>query len=152
MKRLFLVCLTALVVLSPTIAGVPGAAIESNVVKITVRSSPPDLVSPWRTLEVMTASGSGVLLNDRRILTNAHVVEDAVSVEVQRAGMAKPYTATVEFVGHDCDLALLSVDDEAFFKGAGGIPLGTMPGLKDAVQVHGFPVGRATRSSPGCDC
>jgi S1-C subfamily serine protease len=52
------------------------------------------------------------------ILTNAHVVANSVTVYVRRPGSAKKYAARVECVARQCDLALLSVQDKAFWGGA----------------------------------
>ena len=117
------------------------AAIESNVVKIFVQSNPPDLFSPWQKAGVESSTGSGVILDGERILTAAHVIEDAVSIEVKRAGGAERFSATLLHVGHACDLALLKVDDPAFFKGVSPLKLGEMPEAHQEVQAYGFPVG-----------
>jgi S1-C subfamily serine protease len=121
-------------------------AIESGVVKISVHSNPPNLLFPWQKVGTQSASGSGVIIDGNRILTCAHVVEDAVSVEVKRAGMSEPFVADLAYVGHDCDLALLTVKDERFFQGATPLELGGMPDVQDPVSVHGFPIGGDTIS------
>ena len=74
-------------------------AIESSVVKISVHSNPPNLLFPWQKAGTQSASGSGVIIDGKRILTCAHVTEDAVSVEVKRAGMSEPFVADVAFDG-----------------------------------------------------
>lgn len=42
-------------------------------------------------------------------MTNAHVVSDASYVSVKRHGSGTKFRADVVAVGHECDLALLSV-------------------------------------------
>jgi len=54
------------------------------------------------------------------ILTNAHVVNNAVTVYVRRPGSAKKWKAHVACAARQCDLALLSVADAAFWGGEGG--------------------------------
>src|SRR5918995_1359056 len=79
-----------------------------------------------------TATGSGFLIDeDGHILTNAHVVEGAKSVEVQ---LGNGDTQSAEIVGTDpsTDVALLKVDNT---DGVSPLPLGT----SDEVQV-GDPV------------
>lgn len=51
------------------------------------------------------------------IMTNAHVVADQSLVMVRKHGSAVKYIAEVEHVGHDCDLAILNVEDESFWEG-----------------------------------
>jgi hypothetical protein len=69
------------------------------------------------------------------------VVQNQVFVEVKRHGRAEKFPATVEGVGHDCDLALLAVEDPAFFRGARPLPLGRLPPLSSGVSVLGYPIG-----------
>jgi len=122
------------------------AATESGIVKVLVYSNPPDFHSPWQKIGTSFASGSGVILDGKRILTAAHVVTDAVDIQVVRAGSGEPFEATVEQIGHDCDLALLRVADDRFFAGVQTLPLGDMPSVNDQVQTYGFPVGGETLS------
>ena len=69
------------------------------------------------TQAVEGSLGSGFLIEGGRVVTNAHVVSDAREVLVRRPDQANPYVATVEAVGNDCDLAVLSVSDPAFTRG-----------------------------------
>jgi hypothetical protein len=49
-------------------------------------------------------------------------------------------------VSHDADLALLTVDDPAFFADVEGLDLGPLPEAQDEVVVSGFPMGGDTLS------
>ncbi len=126
--------------------GVAQRSVISSVVKLDVVSDPPDLLAPWQTEGVDLFGGSGVIIEGNRILTNAHVVESAVAIEVKRAGERARFPAKVSFISHDADLALLEVQDESFFEGAHPLPLGKMPKLQQDVVVYGFPVGGSTLS------
>jgi hypothetical protein len=44
-------------------------------------------------------------------------------------------------VAHECDLALLQVDDPSFFAGVKPLRLGALPRMRDKVAVYGFPMG-----------
>jgi hypothetical protein len=44
-------------------------------------------------------------------------------------------------VAHECDLALLRVDDPALFSGVKPLTLGALPRMRDKVAVYGFPIG-----------
>ncbi len=121
-------------------------ATESGIVKVLVYSNPPDFRSPWQKTGTRFGSGSGVILDGKRILTAAHVVTDAVDIQVARAGSGEQFEATVAQIGHDCDLALLTVADERFFDGVRPLHLGEMPAVNDQVQTYGFPVGGETLS------
>ncbi|MCX5790430.1 MAG: trypsin-like peptidase domain-containing protein [Elusimicrobia bacterium] len=101
----------------------------------------PDYYQPWQMTAQDSLSGAGCIIKGRRILTNAHVVSDQVFVQVRRAGDANRYTARVQFVAHDSELALLTVDEPAFFEGSKELELGELPDQRDAVEVYGFPEG-----------
>ena len=123
-----------------------GAQSPSSVVKLDVVSDAPDLLAPWQTEGIALSGGSGVIIAENRILTNAHVVESAVSIEVKRADGSMRFPAKVSFISHDADLALLEVADRRFFDGARAAPLGKMPRLQQNVVVYGFPIGGDTLS------
>lgn len=121
-------------------------SVEASVVRVLVYTNPPDFFSPWQKIGTQPASGSGVLIDGRRVLTNAHLVADAVGIEVKRAGSGEQFAAAVSFIGHDCDLALLTVEDARFFEGAAELRLGELPPVNAQVQTYGFPVGGETLS------
>jgi S1-C subfamily serine protease len=86
-------------------------------------------------------SGSGAILKSGQILTNAHVVANAVSIDVKLEGASERYPAEVAFINHASDLALLTVKDPAFYEGSRQLELGAMPQVQDAVEVFGYPEG-----------
>jgi S1-C subfamily serine protease len=98
------------------------------------------------------------------ILTNAHVINNAVTIYVRRPGSAKKFAATAACVARQCDLALLSVSDPAFWGvaaaagGTGGAAATTsslaslpplqplhfaarVPHVQEALVVAGYPTG-----------
>ncbi len=116
--------------------------VRHAVVQVHATLQREDYSQPWQPARPMAGSGSGFVLRRRRILTNAHVVSDARFIEVQREGLSRRYPAAVAFIGHDCDLAVLSVDDPAFFEGVVPLELGTrLPRLNDEVLALGYPMG-----------
>ncbi len=116
-------------------------SLKKSLVKIFTTMQNPNYYEPWRIDSQISVSGSGCILPGHRILTNAHVVSNQIFIQVLKEGDTKKYTAKREFVAHDCDLAVLSVDDPAFFKGTKPVTFGGLPYLKDSVQVYGYPVG-----------
>lgn len=52
-------------------------------------------------------------------------------------GDDKKYLAKILAVGNECDLALLTVDDDAFWKDLKPLKLGRMPRLQESVAVVG---------------
>ena len=115
--------------------------LSASVVRIEVTMQEADYRSPWNAGKIGGGVGSGFVISGRRILTNAHVVSNARFITITREGLAHPYTARVEFIAHDCDLALLSVDDPTFFEGTRPLELGDVPPIESVVSVYGYPLG-----------
>ena len=61
----------------------PAPAIEDSVVKVFATMRYPDPFKPWTKQGPTDVSGSGVVIDGKRILTNAHVVLYATQVQVQ---------------------------------------------------------------------
>jgi S1-C subfamily serine protease len=115
--------------------------VNDAVVKIYTVYNRYDCDEPWQMLGQRRRSGSGCIISARRILTSAHVVGDQTYIQVRRAGEAKKYTAKVEVVAHECDLAILRVSDESLFSDVRPIEIGALPEVRDKVTVYGFPKG-----------
>ena len=118
-----------------------GSELRDSVVKVFVTSNSIDFYRPWQTKGNKHSTGSGCILDGNRILTNAHVVDDHTFIQVRKNSDPKKYTAKLVAIGHDSDLALLSVDDPEFFKGTHPLNLGKLPKLQDTVSVIGYPIG-----------
>ena len=116
-------------------------------VQITTVSAAPDFDKPWQLKATETSSGSGAIIGGERILTNAHNVAWAASIEVRRPGLQKKFAARVQHIDHGCDLALLVVDDPAFFKGVTPLEIGDLPRIESEVKAYGYPIGGETVSA-----
>jgi S1-C subfamily serine protease len=119
-------------------------ALLRSVVKVMTVSDEPDYDQPWQTSGPAAGYGSGVIVETSRglrVLTNGHCVQDHVFIELRRYGDPRKYVAEVEALGHECDLALLRLEDEAFFDNVRPMPFGGLPDLSERVQVYGYPVG-----------
>ena len=137
-KRLtFLLLLAGLGGLGQCLAADP----ERSVIQIMVFSQQPSFDMPWRFDAVRRSGGSGFVIKGKRIMTNAHVVTWGRQILVRRYQDPKPYVAEVEFVGHDCDLAVLRVKDESFFENLEPLEFGELPKVRSAVVTYGYPAG-----------
>ncbi|HEY4414270.1 MAG TPA: trypsin-like peptidase domain-containing protein [Verrucomicrobiae bacterium] len=117
-------------------------AIENSVVKIFSTARYPDPYKPWAKSSPEEATGSGVVIPGKRILTNAHVVDYASQVQIQANQAGDKISATVEFIAPGIDLAVLKLDDDKFFETHPPLTMATtLPGIKDAVLAYGFPEG-----------
>lgn len=111
------------------------------VVKVFSTTQDPDYDIPWQTRPPLTGTGSGVVIGPGEVLTGAHVVANATFVQVQKLTDADKAVARVKAVCHDCDLALLQVDDDVFAADLPSAPIAEFPHQGDEVAVVGFPIG-----------
>ncbi len=114
---------------------------EKSVIQIFNFSQQPIWDAPWRFDSLRRSSGSGFVIKGKRIMSNAHVVSWAKQILVKRYQDPRLYTARVVFVGHDCDLALLEVEDKSFFEGLEPLEIGDLPKVRSTVVTYGYPAG-----------
>lgn len=102
---------------------------------------------PWMRKNFYTGFGSGLVLPNQLVLTNAHVVLDAKRILVRTPESKKEYVATVKFIGYDCDLALLEVKDPSFAENTNSLSFADgLPNLGTDVLMLGFPNGNENLS------
>ncbi|CAK0742846.1 hypothetical protein CVIRNUC_001425 [Coccomyxa viridis] len=127
-----------------------GETFMNAVVKVLCVHSKPNFSLPWQRKRQFTSTSSGFMVRSedgqRWLLTNAHSVEYHAQVKVKRRADDQKFLAQVLAVGTDCDIALLTVEDEAFWEGVTPLELGPLPTLQDAVAVVGYPIGGETIS------
>ena len=116
-------------------------AIEESVVKIYTTQAEPDYFTPWRLLTPQQSTGSGSVIADNLILTNAHVIANASYVQVQKHNDPQRYLARVVFISHDADLALITADEASFFSDLKALTIGELPNPLEEVSVYGYPIG-----------
>ncbi len=121
--------------------------LENSVVKVFTTARFPDPYKPWQKSGPRESTGTGVIIEGKRILTNAHVVSYASQVQVQANQSGDKVTAKVEAISPGIDLAVLKLDDETFFDTRPPLPrAATLPVVKDSVHVYGFPTGGTSLS------
>jgi S1-C subfamily serine protease len=121
--------------------------VANSVVKVFSTMRYPDPVKPWTKQAPSEATGSGVVIEGKRILTNAHVVLYASQVQVQANEAGDKVSATVEAIAPGIDLAVLKLDDESFFDARPPLARANkLPRIKDAVLAYGFPAGGSSLS------
>jgi S1-C subfamily serine protease len=114
---------------------------DKSVVMILTVNQEYDFATPWKKGPMGQGVGSGFVIEGNRILTNAHNVANQRYIEVKKQNLAKRYPAQVQFVGHDCDLALITVLDPDFFTNTLPLTFGPLPQINTTVQTCGFPMG-----------
>jgi len=115
--------------------------IRKSLARIGNTSQDPNYRQPWLPGVTMSSSGTGWVVTKDRILTNAHVVSNARFLTLEKENDPKKYIATVEHIAHDCDLAILKVQDPSFFNGTIPLELGDIPEIESEVSVFGYPIG-----------
>jgi S1-C subfamily serine protease len=143
MNRRF--CFIAVIVLYELLVAMSTKAadrVEHSVVKLIVTKRSPDFFRPWTKASPEKASGSGVVIEGNRILTNAHVVMHASQVFVQTRKGGDQLNAKVTAIGPGIDLAVVELADPEKLKELQPVPLADeLPELKSRVSVYGYPTG-----------
>ena len=89
----------------PEIASTPlasaMAAHMESVILIEVTAVSPNFIQPWKMHGQRQSSGSGFIISDRRIITNHHVVKDAIDVRLRKHGVARRWRGKVVVSAHD---------------------------------------------------
>eukprot|EP00928_Gymnodinium_smaydae_P080414 TRINITY_DN6410_c0_g3_i1.p1 TRINITY_DN6410_c0_g3~~TRINITY_DN6410_c0_g3_i1.p1 ORF type:complete len:553 (-),score=122.90 TRINITY_DN6410_c0_g3_i1:256-1851(-) len=124
---------------------VPAILEDKSVVKLFCRELKPNYAMPWTTKRQQSSSATAFILSlERRLLlTNRHCVAHASCVEVRKRGDDKKYEAEVLARGTDCDLALLTVREAAFWASAVSEQrlCSEVPSLFAEVVCVGYPTG-----------
>ena len=128
--------------------------LENSVVKIISNLSVPEYSKPWTSRKLGKGIGTGFCINitrkgtKKRIITNAHVVENATSIVIIKQGSSMPYKARVEHVIVECDLAILVLHEtvsasivKSFWEKTPPLRLGPMPSKMAKVSIYGYPLG-----------
>jgi len=135
---------TAILMLIPIVAGAEGddAKTSKSVVKIFASLHSPNVYRPWAKESPSEATGSGVVISGKRILTNAHVVNRASQVFIQFDKSSEKLAASAVAVAPGIDLAVPKLDNESAFDDHPALPVSSkLPGLQQAVFAYGYPEG-----------
>ncbi len=145
MKRHFVKCILVLFLAEaiPSDRDLKAADnIEPSVVKLLVTKREPDYFKPWTKSAPEKVSGSGVVIDGKRILTNAHVVMHASQVFVQMRRGGDQLNAKVKAIGPGIDLAIVELAEPDKLKDVPALALvEDLPQLKSHVSVYGYPAG-----------
>jgi len=90
--------------------------IRHAVVQVFNQSREVNFQYPWQNGNINSSYGTGVIIAGNRILTNAHVIDNSLQLQVRKVGSDKKYHAEVAFVSDERDLAMLKVTDPDFFR------------------------------------
>src|SRR5882757_1864348 len=123
------------------------AALENSAVKIFSTMRYPDPFKPSTNQAPSEATASAVVIEGKRILTNAHAVLYASQVQVQANAAGDKVSATILAIAPGIDLAVLQLDDPSFFDTHPPVARASkLPQIKDPVLAYGFPTGGSSLS------
>ncbi|KAK4427165.1 Protease Do-like 9 [Sesamum alatum] len=88
-----------------------------SVVKVFCVHTDPNFSLPWQRKRQYSSSSSGFVIHGRRVLTSAHSVEHYTQIKLKKRGSETKYVATVLAIGVECDIALLTVNNDEFWDG-----------------------------------
>ena len=117
---------------------------RKSLVRITVTTQDANYRVPWFPGNTGGGIGAGFVIDGERILTNAHVISNAKFITVEKDNDPTKYIGHVQFVAHDCDLAVVKVEapeQEKFFNGTIPLEFGGVPEIESTVTVYGYPIG-----------
>jgi S1-C subfamily serine protease len=114
---------------------------EKSVVMLEVVQQSWDYKTPWKQSQMIRGVGTGFIIDGKRILTNAHNVSNIKYFEIKKQNVSTRYVAKVVTVGHDCDLAIIDVQDPNFYNDMIPLEFGGLPKTNSTVNTCGFPMG-----------
>ncbi len=114
--------LLSVVAVSPA-AAARRESYELNVVALSVTYQGWNEDRPWAKTRPGVRNTSAVVVGGGRLLTTAQMVEDATFIQADKFGRSSRAHPRVLFVDREVDLALLAVDDPAFFADLKTAPL-----------------------------
>src|SRR4029078_11671588 len=144
--KLFALCVAVVAILFSVLLcetrGLASDNIEASVVKLVVTKREPNFFRPWTKASPEKVSGSRVVIEGKRILTNAPVVMHASQVFVQMRRGGDEMTAKVKAIGPGIDLAIVELTEPEKVKDVHAFTLADeLPQLKSHVSVYGYPAG-----------
>lgn len=114
---------------------------EKSVVMLEIVQQNWDYKTPWKQSQMGRGVGTGFIIDGKRILTNAHNVSNLKYLEIKKQNVSNRYVAKVLWVAHDCDLAIVDVEDPSFYDDMVALEFGGLPKTNSTVITCGFPVG-----------
>jgi S1-C subfamily serine protease len=116
--------------------------LRESVVQIHATIRPPNFFEPWAKQSPQKITGTGVIIDDKHILTNAHMVNYAAEILIEPFESGKKTQAKVIGIAPGMDLALLEPRDLSAIAKRPPMPRAKkLPSVRDAVSVYGYPIG-----------
>ena len=117
------------------------SSVKKALVKVYAAHQMFNYASPWQNGQDFNSTATGFIIDGNRIITNAHAVLNEKFLQVRKEGDSRKYKANVKFISEEYDLAMIDVEDKAFFNGTTTLKLGALPKIEDSLTVYGYPLG-----------
>jgi S1-C subfamily serine protease len=117
------------------LAALGNGALRASVVSVRVTGQDWNWRAPWEKQAPWTRMVTGLVVPGHRILATSTAFGNPLLVEAQKLGSEARTVAHVELVDHEGPLALISVDDPAFWEGLEPLPLDTRASADGTVLI-----------------
>jgi hypothetical protein len=121
---------------------------KAGIVTLRVTGQEWNWKTPWSKQPPWTRSLTGLVVSDHRILVTSPGLGNQLLIEAQKLGRDQRTPARLELFDPEGPLALVSVDDAAFWEGLAPLPLADRVPTSGDVTIHRWPrVGQFDSSS-----
>jgi S1-C subfamily serine protease len=117
------------------LAGTGNNALRASVVSVRVTGQDWNWRAPWEKQAPWTRTVTGLVVPGKRILATSTAFGNPLLVEAQKLGSEARSVARVELVDHEGPLALIAVDDPAFWEGLEPLPVETRASAEGTVLI-----------------
>ena len=114
---------------------VRNGALRGALVSVRVTGQDWNWRAPWEKQSPWTRAVTGLVVPGRRILAASTAFGNPLLVEAQKLGSEARTVARVELVDHEGPLALIAVDDPAFWEGLAPLPLDDRAPVEGAATI-----------------
>ncbi|MCF6319832.1 MAG: serine protease [Proteobacteria bacterium] len=115
--------------------------IEDSVVKIFAAKQSHNFNEPWKSNSIRRSFATGFIIDNNRILTNAHAVSNARYIQVRFGNDPRKKDVELEYISDDYDLAILKFSDTTDIPKIKPLQFSDSLKLKEKVVVYGYPMG-----------
>jgi hypothetical protein len=96
---------------------------ERSLIKIEVTSKQFDYYQPWNQRSARNQK-VGIVTGPREIITEAEYLSNQTLLRIQKNGRGKWWIGKLVWVDHPANLAMITVEDDAFWQGVDAVNLG----------------------------
>jgi len=115
--------------------------IEDSVVKVFSAKQSHSFNEPWKSNGIRRSFATGFIIDNNRIITNAHAVSNARYIQVRFGNNPKKRDVELEYISDDYDLAILKFNDDSNIPKVKPLKFTESLKLKEKVIVYGYPMG-----------